>query len=341
MPASKYERLPASLQVLQAVTASWSSGVITTFAELGFADVLHERPMSAVDLARRMATDEEATRRLCRTAGHLGLLSVDDQQLLHLEPMGDALRSDSPESMRNFARWTGSWADRATWCHLPTAVRTGRSPFSAQHGSSVWEYFAAEPAAAAVFDAAMSETSRHVIRPVVDCFDFSQYLSIVDVGGGRGALLSAALEQAPGACGILFDQDEVINRAHSALKGHPAADRIRTVKGSFFESVPTGGDLYVVSNIIHDWDDEQAGRILLVIAEAMSTGAELALVEAVAGVDEKFDNMIGLMDMDMLLLCNGKQRTVDEFKGLLDAVGIELITVHRAGLQSIVHGRKI
>ncbi|MCX5339783.1 acetylserotonin O-methyltransferase [Streptomyces atratus] len=320
---------------------SWRAGVVSTFAELGVADALTPGGLTSAQLAVRLGLERDTADRFFRAGTSVGLLRQTEHSTLELTALGHALATDDRDSMRNFARWTGSTAERATWAHLPTAVRTGRSPFAAMHGSGVWEFMESNPDTAAVFNSAMTELSKRIIRPVVEAFDFSRFGSVTDVGGGRGALLSAVLQKHPGMSGVLFDQPDVVSRAWPELSDAGVSARVTVKSGSFFDSVPSGSDLYMVSNVFHDWDDQRSRLILKNIASAMHEGAHLAVVEAVAGLDDSADEAISLMDMDMLVLCEGKQRTVQEFRSLMSEAGIELVGISRAGLQSVIEGKKV
>ncbi|MEU0999222.1 methyltransferase [Streptomyces tibetensis] len=335
LPASP----PVSVQILDLLMGGWRAGVVSTFAELGVADGLASGGLTPAQLAVRLGLERDTAERFFRAGASVGLLRQGEAGTLELTPLGRALATDG-DSMRNFARWTGSTAERATWAHLHTAVRTGRSPFAAMHGSGVWEFMESDPETAAVFNSAMSELSKRIIRSVVDAFDFSRFGSVTDVGGGRGALLSAVLQKHPEMSGVLFDQPDVVSRAMTELCDAGVFARVTVTSGSFFDSVPSGSDLYMISNVFHDWDDGHSRLILKNIASAMHPGAHIAIVEAVAGLDATADKAISLMDMDMLVLCEGKQRTVEDFRTLMSEVGIELVGVSRAGLQSVVEGRK-
>lgn len=331
---------PVAVQILDLLMGGWRAGVVSTFAELGVADGLAAGGLTPAQLAVRLGLEHDTAERFFRAGASVGLLRRGEHDTLELTELGRALASDDG-SMRNFARWTGSTAERATWAHLATAVRTGRSPFAAMHGSGVWEFMESDPDTAAVFNSAMTELSKRVIQPVIEAFDFSRFSSVTDVGGGRGALLAAVLRKHPEMTGVLFDQPDVVSRSLPELSDAAVAHRVTVKSGSFFDGVPSGSDLFMISNVLHDWDDGRSRLILRNIAEAMHEGAHIAVVEAVAGLDDTADKAISLMDMDMLLLCEGKQRTVEEFRLLLAEVGIELVGVSRAGLQSVVEGRKV
>ncbi|MGL5828045.1 MAG: methyltransferase, partial [Angustibacter sp.] len=207
------ETVPVSLRLLDLVMGSWRSGVVSTFAELCVADAFHSETITPTQLAFRLGLEPDICDRFCRAAIGVGLLTAPGHGTLALTDLGAALATGSPDSMQNFARWSGSTADRATWAKLGTAVRTGRSPFAALHGSDVWDFLDSHPDTSAVFNAAMTELSRNVIGPVVDAMDFSGYTRVTDVGGGRGALLARILQVNPHLTGVLFDQPDVLNRA--------------------------------------------------------------------------------------------------------------------------------
>ncbi len=335
------ETVPVSFRLLDLVMGSWRSGVVSAFAELGVADAFRSETITPTQLAFRLGLEPDICDRFCRAAIGVGLLRQAGHETLELTDLGQALATDAPDSMQNFARWSGSTADRATWAKLGTAVRTGRSPFAAIHGSGVWDFLDSHPDTSAVFDGAMTELSRHVIGPVVESMDFSGYTRVTDVGGGRGALLSRILQLNPHLTGVLFDQPIVLNRAPQVLDQAEVSARVTLSPGSFFDKIPSGSDLFIISNVLHDWDDTHCRTILRNISQAMMPGHDLAIVEAVVGVDPKFDAAIGLMDMDMLVLCDGKQRSVADFRMLLAEFNLQITSIDRVGLQSIIRATKV
>lgn len=335
---------PADLvtpRILDLITGYWRAGVVSTFAELGIADALGSECLAPAKIALRLGLEGSTCARFCRAATAVGLLTDTPEGTVSLADLGRALMADAPNSVRNVARWSGSTAERATWSHLHAAVRAGHSPFAAIHGQGIWDFLESHPATAAVFDAAMTELSRTIIAAVADVLDLTPFTSITDVGGGRGGLLAAMLTRAPHVRGVLFDQPDVVALAPDVFRAAGVADRVTITAGSFFDAVPTGSDLFVISNVLHNWDDDRARAILRSIASAMKTGDQIAIVEAVPGVDERFDEMIALMDMDMLVLCTGKQRTVEDYRTLLAELDIEVTGVDRAGLESVIRATKI
>ncbi|UQX03450.1 acetylserotonin O-methyltransferase [Streptomyces sp. RerS4] len=329
-------QIPPSARILQLATAGWMSAAVSAAAELGVADELARGPRTVEDIAKSIDADAPTLYRLLRACADFGLFREEAGRVFALTETGEALRSDAPGSMRNFARWVGEPADRFTWSRLAESVLTGRSAFAAVHGRSVWEYLREETHTARVFNGAMTEASSGLIAPVVNAYDFSSFRKIVDVGGGQGALLAAVLAANPDAQGVLFDQPEVIAAAGRAFEDAGVADRVEKHRGDFFESVPAGGDAYLMSNIIHDWDDEHSVRILANCRAAMTADARVLLVEAVMPSGPAHAPTVKLMDLNMLVLCDGRQRTEDEFRALFREAGLELSRVVPGGLCSVV-----
>ncbi|CCH32735.1 methyltransferase [Actinosynnema sp. NPDC047251] len=325
-----------AMRLLRLVTASWMSSAMSAVAELGVADRLAAGPRPVTDLAADVGAAPGPLYRLLRACADIGLFRESAGQVFALTDLGDGLRSDSPHSLRNFVRWVGLAADRHTWSDLAQTVRTGEPAFERVHGKQVWEYFRDSPEVAEVFDNAMTELSDHVIKPVVDAYDFGRFRRIVDVGGGHGSLLATVLTANPAATGVLFDQPEVIASAGAPLDEAGVRDRCQLVDGDFFVGVPPGGDAYLMSNIIHDWDDEPSRRILANCREAMADGGRVLLVEAVVPDGVASSPTVKLMDLDMLVISGGRQRTGAQFDALFQDAGLKLSGIVPAGLCSVV-----
>jgi hypothetical protein len=179
------------------------------------------------------------------------------------------------------------------------------------------------------------------IGPVVDVYDFTRFGTIVDVAGGHGRLLAAILASAPDARGVLYDLPEVIAGASALLRENGVAERVRLAKGSFFDGVPAGGDAYVLKHIIHDWDDEPSVRILRNVRSAAAPGAALLLIETVIPEDDSA-SVAKCVDMEMLVINDGRERTAGEYRRLFDEAGFEMIgVVDTASRFSIIEGRAI
>lgn len=330
--------IPPAARVLQLATAGWMSAAVSAAAALGVADELADGPRGVDEIAKAVDAHVPTLYRLLRTCADIGLFRELDGEVFALTELGDALRSDAPGSMRNFAMWAGLPADRCTWSGLVTSVRTGTSAFEGVHGLPVWEYLREHPDVAGIFDKAMTDASAQLIAPLVQAYDFSPFGTIVDVAGGHGALLAGVLAASPRARGVLYDQPDVVAGAGHPLRQAGVADRCDLVGGDFFASVPAGGDAYLLSNVIHDWDDELSGRILANCRDAMAADGRVLLVEAVLPEPAEPSPTIKLMDLNMLVLCDGRQRTAAEFGDLFGRVGLELsrIVPGVGGLHSVV-----
>lgn len=324
--------IPIAARILQLATASWMSAAVSAAASLGVADALAAGPRPVEEIAGEIGAHAPTLYRLLRACADFDLFEEQDDRVFALTELGRALRTDSPLSMRGFAQWVGDPADRYSWSGLADSVRTGRSAFERVHGQDVWEYMATHPDTASVFNNAMTSASDQMIKPVVAAYDFGRFTRIVDVGGGHGALLAEILRTNPGVQGVLYDQPEVVAGA-----SHPdVADRLSVVGGSFFESVPPSGDAYLLSNVIHDWDDEKSARILSRVRDAMAPEARVLLAEVVMPGKAEPAATVKLMDLNMLVLCDGKQRTEAEFAELFRGAGLELARIVPSGFCSVV-----
>jgi hypothetical protein len=327
---------PPAARILQLATASWMSAAVSAVATLGIADVLASGPRSVDEIAAAVDADSPTLYRLLRACADLDLFDELGGHVFALTEVGNALRSDAPVSMRHFAMWVGTPAERYTWSDLTTAVRTGQPVFERVHGRPVWDYMRHTPDVAEVFDKAMTEASCQLISPIVEAYDFSGLRTIVDVAGGHGALLAAVLEANPTVQGVLFDQPDVIAGAGASFKEAGVSDRYGAVAGDFFESVPSGGDAYLLSNVIHDWDDDRSAEILTNCRDAMTESGRVLLVEAVMPDGTTPSTVVKLMDLNMLVLCGGRQRTQAEFEKLFTRVGLKLTRIIPGGLHSVV-----
>jgi O-methyltransferase domain/Dimerisation domain len=303
--AAELRRLVNSYQLSQAIHVA---------AVLGIADLLADGPRSSDELAKATGTSPRALYRLLRALAAFGLFHEDDDRRFSLTELGDALRSDAPESVAGWAAFVGRRNIREAWSALEESIRTGENAFKLEHGISVWEYRAQNPEESEIFDRAMASSSHLVIRSLIDASDFGRFGTIVDVGGGNGTLLRAFLEEYPQLTGVLFDQPHVV-------EGVDLGERGRIVGGSFFESVPEGGDAYLLKWIIHDWEDEESVAIL---RNVRRNGGALLLVERVVEPpNEGPETKLG--DLNMLVGPGGQERTLEEFRAVFEAAGYELV----------------
>jgi hypothetical protein len=297
---------------------------------------LREGPQSADAIAESVGADPDAVYRLMRMLASRGVFTSQPNRRFALTPMGEALRTDAPDSMRGYVLFVGDPLHWEHWGQLSRSVLSGKCAIEELRGKPTFEWFEDVPELAAVFNDGMTSISKMETPTVVAAYDFSRFGSIVDVGGGHGLLLAEILRQSPNSKGILFDAESVVDGAPAVLEPAGVSDRCTVVGGSFFESVPAGGDAYVLKHIIHDWDDEKSVQILRNIRAAMNPGAKVLVVEAVVPDDDR-EHVSKLLDLEMLVAATGRERTEVEYAELLQRAGFRHTrTVATVGPASVV-----
>jgi len=318
--------VPPHAAMMDLIMGAWTAQAITAAADLGVADALAKRPLSADELAVEVNADPDALGRLLRALITRGIFRQRRDGRYELTPLADTLRSDADVSLAAMARWLGSAQHREHWSHAADAVRTGRPVIPELRGKPVFEYLADEPQLAEIFNQAMTSASELSISPVTAAYDFSPYATIVDVGGGHGRFLTAILAATPAARGILFDLPQVVAGAPTLLRQHHTHDRVRVVEGSFFERVPDGGDAYVLKHVIHDWPDDDAVHILRNVRSAADAGKRVLLIEWVIPKHDR-DFCGKWIDLEMLITAGARERTATEYDQLLNRAGFEMTRV--------------
>ncbi len=314
---------PPAAVMLELILNAWVAQAITAAADLGVADALADGPLSGEQLAKQVGADADALRRLMRALIGIGIFRQRSDGRYALTPLAETLRTDAPVSMAGMAQWIGSPQHREHWSHLTDAIRTGHPVVPELRGKPVFEYLADEAELGGIFNSAMTNLSEFATVPLTAAYDFSVFGTIVDVGGGHGGLLAAILETAPKSRGVLFDLPEVVAGAPELFREHGVGDRVRIEEGSFFDSAPEGGDAYVLKNVIHDWPEEDAVRILKNVRTAARAGARVLLCEFVIP-DHDRDFHGKWVDIEMLVVAGARERTADEYRRLLDQAGFRL-----------------
>lgn len=312
--------------MLGVILNAWVAQAIATAADLGVADALADGPLPGEQLADRVGADADALRRLMRALIGIGIFRQRRDGCYALTPLAETLRADAPVSMAGMARWVGSPQHREHWSHLTEAIRTGNPVLPELRGKPAFEYLADEGELAGIFNSAMTNVSEFATVPLTAAYDFSAFGTIVDVGGGRGRLLAAILEAAPNSRGVLFDLPEVVAGAPEVFRKYGVDNRARIEEGSFFDSAPKGGDAYVLKNVIHDWPEEDAVRILKNVRAAARPDARLLLCEFVIP-DHNRDFHGNWVDLEMLVVAGARERTADEYGPLFDQAGFRLSRV--------------
>ena len=337
-PALLLRRLIGSYRITHAIKAA---------AELGITDHLGERAQSAAELAARLGLNPQALYRLLRALLSIGLLADAGDGLFTLTPVGACLRRDAPDGMRAWALCEGAEYYQGAWMDLPHAVRTGETAFEHTHGASFYQYLARHPETGHDFSQAMLDYARLIAKAVVAGYDFSGVRRVVDIGCSHGRLLSAILRANPTVSGVLFDRPEVIERAEERIRGTELAERAELVAGDFFESLPAGGDLYILSRILMDYDDDASVRLLQNCHRAMAPGGRVLIVQLLmpeqggeAAREPLFEAAVS--DLNMLVLTGGRERTEGEYRTLLGRAGFRLArVVPSRALVSLVEGERV
>ncbi|MFO1095768.1 MAG: methyltransferase [Planctomycetaceae bacterium] len=317
--------LPAAAELGQIITAYWHSQAVYVAAELGIADLLRDGPQQVNALAQATQTNEDALFRLLRALASLGIFNEVAPRMFGLTPLAELLRSDVPGSQRSLARMAGGEQFQA-WGDLLYSVRTGRTAFDHRFGKPVFDWLAEHPEQARIFDGAMVGIHGRETAAVIAAYDFSGIKVLADVGGGNGSNLTAVLQAHPSLRGVLFDLPHVVENARSAMAAAGVAARCECIGGNFFIEVPVDADTYMMRHIIHDWNDEQSQTILRCIRRRIPAQGRLLLIESVIPPgNDPFSAKF--LDLTMLAIPGGKERTRDEYQSLLAAAGFQLTRI--------------
>ena len=318
--------LPPHAQLIQMATAPWAFRLVYVAAELKLPDLLAAGARSAGELAPAMGAHAASLHRVLRALASLGLLTEGAEGRFALTALGTALRSGAPGSARATVLTLG-----APWFAHPLeqllySVQTGKPAFDKIYGVPAFDWLGKHPDEASLFSETM--VGFHGMEPpaVAAAYDFSGLRTIVDVGGATGNLLATILSRYPELRGILFDLPHVVRDAPALLRERHVMDRVRIESGSFFERVPAGADAYLLSHVIHDWSEEQCLAILGHCRRAMKAGNRLLIIEMVLPPGDT-PHPGKLLDIVMLSLPGGQERTEPEYRALLDRAGFRMARV--------------
>lgn len=301
-----------------------STQALYVAAKLGIADHLVHGSVGADELAKKVGANPKALLRLMRYLTALGIFSQDESKKFGLTSLGELLRDDNPESMRFNAIFSGEENYKATGDLLHT-VRTGETAFNHVYGKGHFDWLTEHPHESSTFNKAMAQSLRRLENPL-ESYNFSGKHLIVDVGGGRGDLITSIIRANPTLKGILFDLPQGNREAPSQLKAKGVADRCQIKEGSFFESVPEGGDVYVLSRILHDWPDEKVATILANCRKAIRDDGILLIRDNVLTDGDELESQL---DITMMIMTGGQERTEAEWKSLLHATGFALARIFK------------
>lgn len=314
--------------MLQLIAGFRISRIIYAAARLGLADLLQENPSDSATLAALTGSHAPSLHRLMRALASIGIVSEDEQHRFSLTALGAILRSDAPDSLRAWAMFSLGDEHFRAWGELMHSLRTGGVAFDHAFGTDVWTYRAAHAEHAAIFDQAMAQLLDGYQSSLVAAYPFASIDKLVDIGGGDATLLIAILRANPAMHGILFDLPHVAERARERIDLSGLSQRCEVVAGDALRAVPAGADAYLLSRVIHDWDDDHAVAILEACGRAAAADGRVLVVErplltrATVSPESRASS---LSDLTMLVMNGGRERTEAEYRTLFDRAGLVLL----------------
>ncbi len=314
------DHVPPPQQMFQHITGYWVTQLMGTAARLGLADCLEAGPLKAAEIATKVGANPDALYRVMRACAAVGVFIEQADKTFANNALSQTLRSNVPGSMRNFAIAQSAPGHWRPWEQLTEAVRSGKSTAHAALGQELFDWYGTHPEEAAAFTGAMDNLAALVAAEVTQAIDFSSVGRVVDVGGANATLVSAVLRAFPNPRGVLLDLAHVVEAVKKTLAASGLGGRCETIAGDFFKAVPKG-DVMLLKQILHDWNDDQCVTILRHCAEALPQGGRVLVVEMVISEDGT-PSPAHLMDVNMLVLLPGKERTATEYSKLFAAAGL-------------------
>lgn len=314
------DHVPPPQQMFQHITAYWVTQLMGTAARLGLADCLEAGPLKVAEIATKVGAHADALYRVMRACTAVGVFTEQADKTFANNALSQTLCSNVPGSMGNFAIAQSAPGHWRPWERLTDAVRSGKSTAHAALGQEIFEWYGSHPEEAAAFTGAMHNLAALVAAEVTQAIDFSSVGRVVDVGGANATLVGAVLRAFPNTRGVLLDLPHVVEAVKKTLAASGLAERCETIAGDFFKAVPKG-DVMLLKQILHDWNDEQCLTILRHCAESLPRGGRVLVVEMIISEDGT-PSAAHLMDVNMLVLLPGKERTATEYSKLFAAAGL-------------------
>ena len=323
--SSQASTIPPGAQLFEMMGGLNLAWMLYVVAERGIADLLADGPQTSIELSQAAGVHEPSLYRLLRSLSSFGVFTEESPRRVALTPLGSALKTGDPSAARDLYMCL-PWISRAA-TEFPRIVASGENGMQLAFGMPVFEFLTQNPQESASFNRAMIATAGAEPGAVAEAYDFSGVRRLVDVGGGIGTLLATVLGRYPLAQGVLFDRPDVIDEARTTLAEHGIAERCEVVGGDFFVSLPENRDAYLMSHIIHDWDDDRCVTILRNCRRAMDPDGRLLLVEMVLPPGDA-SHPGQMLDMYMLILnAGGMERTEEQYGELLRRGGFRLTRV--------------
>ena len=326
MAVSKSDDLPPHVQLIQMGRGLCYRENSLCCGQAGAGRSTRPRTKERCGACESMHVHAPSLHRLMRTLANLGILTEQTEQRFALTELGEALKTGAPGSARSSVIFSGSPSSQSGWDNVVYSIETGKPGFEKAHGETFFDYLAHHPEDASLFSEMMVGIHNQEPAAVAAAYDFSVFKTIVDVGGATGNMLAAVLSHHAGPRGILFDRPHVVTDAPTLLDAKGVSDRVTIEAGDFFKSVPTGADAYILSHIIHDWDEDQCLTILGNVRKAMNPAGRLLLVEMVLPLGDT-PHPGKMLDMTMLVSMGGQERTEVEYGSLLTKAGFRLTRV--------------
>jgi len=313
--------------IMQLATGYMGTAALHAATKLGIPDILKSGPKSTSEIARACNANEDAVYRVMRALASAGVFAEGAPRTFALTPEGELLLSDRPDSQRSMVLWLGNKMHFDTYPELTYAMQTGNTVTEKVYGESCFGYFEKNPEVSKVFNEAMTGFSQMFAPAALDAYDFSWLngKTLADVGGGHGFVLTSILKKYPEIRGVLADLEHVVAGAPEMIRKAGVESRCTTHPVDFFASVPAA-DAYVLKHIIHDWNDEKATTILRNCARAGIGKTRVILMESVVAPGNE-PHFAKWLDLEMLLLPGGKERTEAEFATLFEGAGFKLTRV--------------
>ena len=313
----------ATQSVTWMLRGAWVALAIRAACRLGVLDAF-DGPRTAADVAGRTSTDPATLLRFLHVLADLGLLSEGEDGRYVATPEGEVLRRDHSSRLRELALMQSELPNLAAWASLDEAIRTGAGVYERVNGVTPWEGMNREPEVLRAFNAAMARRAGDQVQAILTGTDLSGVRTLVDVGGGRGGMVEGLVRALPGLTGLVADRPGAVAEATASFTAEGLTDRARAEACDFFESVPEGGDVYSIANVLHDWGDDDCVAILRTIRRAMADDARLLVVEHVLdapGRSAERRRDVHLVDLHMLVMFGARERTQAEYDALLARAG--------------------
>jgi hypothetical protein len=314
---------PASIVMYERFTSFWILSAVRVAAELDIAGILEKEMLSIEQLAERTGSDPQALFRMMRALSSEGIFKRTKDGLYRNTKLSKIL-TDGKGSLRYTLMQHLGTLNWTVFNDLSFSIKTGKSPFTKVYGMKIYDYLSQHPDESALFDHSMTNLSEISIEPILSAIDFSKYAVIADIGGGEGLLLSSILYKNKNSRGILFDLPEGLNHPAIIFEKFGVTDRVQVIPGSFFDTAPSGADVYILKNIIHNWSFEESVKILNNIRNVMPPHGRILILEAILD-DQNHASLGKLIDLQMMVFMeDGKERTLKEFDAILQHAGLKI-----------------